>query len=129
MNDYISRKDVLNLVRIGYLVSNSNSRKIVDHINAIPTADVVSREVVNQIKWERDTAIQQLEELGYGFGESQEDESDVVEVVRCKDCKHWDTTWESDWTKSYHYCPFIDGTSTGDWYCADAERREDERSD
>ena len=36
MNDYISRKDVLNLVRIGYLVSNSNSRKIVDHINAIP---------------------------------------------------------------------------------------------
>ena len=54
---------------------------------------------------------------------------DVVEVVRCKDCKHWDTTWESDWTKSYHYCPFIDGTSTGDWYCADAERRINERSD
>lgn len=48
------------------------------------------------------------------------------EIIRCKDCKHWDTTWESDRTKNCHYCPFIDGTSTGDWYCADAERRTDE---
>lgn len=48
---------------------------------------------------------------------------DVVEVVRCKDCKHWDKTWTNDWAPDYHYCPIIDGTRKGDFYCADAERR------
>ena len=43
-------------------------------IDDTPTADVVSREVFEQVKWERDTAIQQLEELGYGLGERREDE-------------------------------------------------------
>jgi hypothetical protein len=53
---------------------------------------------------------------------------DVVEVVRCKDCENWDTTWQNDdWGKNYHYCPIIDGTRNGDWYCADAERRSDEK--
>lgn len=47
----------------------------------------------------------------------------LVEVVRCKDCKNWDTTWQNDWAKNYHYCPLIDGTRNGDWYCADGERR------
>ena len=51
---------------------------------------------------------------------------DAVEVVRCKDCKNWDTTWQNDWAKNYHYCSLIDGTRNGDWYCADAERRTDE---
>lgn len=45
------------------------------------------------------------------------------EIVRCKDCKNWDTTWQNDWAKNYHYCPLIDGTRNGDWYCADGERR------
>ena len=48
------------------------------------------------------------------------------EIIRCKDCKNWDTTWQNDWAKNYHYCPLIDGTRNGDWYCADAERRTDE---
>ena len=48
------------------------------------------------------------------------------EIIRCKDCKDWDTTWQNDWAKNYHYCPLVDGTRNGDWYCADAERRTDE---
>lgn len=49
------------------------------------------------------------------------------EIIRCKDCKNWDTTWQNDWAKNYHYCPLIDGTRNGDWYCADAERITNER--
>ena len=45
------------------------------------------------------------------------------EIIRCKDCENWDTTWQNDWAKNYHYCPLIDGIRNGDWYCADAERR------
>ena len=48
------------------------------------------------------------------------------EIIRCKDCKNWDTTWQNDWAKNYHYCPLVDGTRNGDWYCADAERRNDD---
>lgn len=48
----------------------------------------------------------------------------VVELVRCKDCKHWDKTWTNDWSPDYHYCPMIEGVRNGDFYCADGERRE-----
>lgn len=46
-------------------------------------AGVVSKEAFEQVKWERDTAIKQLESFGVGFCEDKE----LVEVVRCKDCK------------------------------------------
>ena len=36
-------------------------------------------------KWERDIALSQLEEYGIGFAEKKRD--DLVEVVRCKDCR------------------------------------------
>ena len=42
--------------------------------------------------------------------------TDVVEVVRCKDCKHRDKY-------SSHYCPWHGLISINDdWYCADGER-------
>ena len=49
------------------------------------------------------------------------------EIIRCNDCKHWDTSWENNFAPNYHYCPLIDGTRRGDFYCADAERRTDEQ--
>ena len=48
------------------------------------------------------------------------------EIVRCKDCKNWDTTWTNDFSPNYHYCPMVDGVRKEDWFCADAERRTDE---
>jgi len=59
----------------------NNSRVGLDanDIARFPSADVVSRETFEQFKWERDTAVQQLEELGYGLGQK---------IVHCKDCKH-----------------------------------------
>lgn len=38
-------------------------------IDRVPTEDVVSRELFEQYKWERDIAIEQLAELGIGFGQ------------------------------------------------------------
>lgn len=51
-----------------------------------PAADVVSKGVYDQVQWERDMAMQQLEEHGIPFCGKADD---VVKVVRCKDCKHW----------------------------------------
>lgn len=50
------------------------------------------------------------------------------EIVRCKDCEHWDTTWQNDFAPNYHYCPLVDGTRRDDFYCADAEMREVRRN-
>lgn len=47
------------------------------------------------------------------------------EIIRCKDCKYWDTTWQNDYAPNYHYCPMIDGTHRNNFYCAYAERRTD----
>lgn len=51
------------------------------------------------------------------------------EIVRCKDCIYWDTTWTNDFSPDYHYCPNVDGVRKDDYFCADAERRTGERSD
>ena len=47
------------------------------------------------------------------------------EIIQCKDCKYWDTTWQNDYAPNYHYCPMIDGTRRNDFYCAYAERKEE----
>ena len=46
-----------------------------------PTVDAVSRGVLDQVRWERDVAIEQLESYGVSFGEK----ADVTKVVH----GHW----------------------------------------
>ena len=58
---------------------------ILHEIATFPTEDAVSRGVLDQVRWERDVAIKQLEEHGIPFGGIA---PDVVKVVRCKDCKN-----------------------------------------
>ena len=43
--------------------------------------------------------------------------ADVVEVVRCKDCKHYEFDG---------YCKTICGFMLPDFYCSDGERKEQE---
>lgn len=67
-----------------------------------PSKDMVSRGVFEQVMWERDVAIDQLKELGYGFGEKPrtghwiECEDEVK--VYCSECKEI-----SDYPTNY--CP------------------------
>ena len=56
----------------------------------------------------------------------------VVEVVRCKDCKFYEVAWlKKDGTDDNRYKPSIcvkgqyGITRKPDWFCADAERRAD----
>lgn len=54
-------------------------------LGKVPTADVVSVPTYAQMMWERNVAIDQLKEIGKGFGEKMDD---VVKLVRCYDCQH-----------------------------------------
>ena len=52
---------------------------------------------------------------------------DAVPVVRCKDCKWFDVTWEPvHATKGCYFCQMHGLVHEPDYYCADGERRESE---
>ena len=87
-----------------------------------PTIDAVSRGVLDQVRWERDVAIKQLEEHGIPFCGIA---PDVVKVVRCKDCKYYNRE------ESECYVKFdCDGNKLCvgfDYYCADGKRRAEKK--
>ena len=82
-NDLISRADAIDAVN-SYLALSAVSRtiqnmtSIQEILEKLPSADVVHREVVSQIQWERDTAISQLKDLGYGLGEKIRTDGDTI---------------------------------------------------
>lgn len=62
---------------------------------------------------------------------------DAVPVVRCRDCKWWDKKDESPYGYchackhghwSEHWEISIYRTYKGDWYCADGERKDNDRA-
>ncbi|MBR5305954.1 MAG: hypothetical protein IKU47_03435 [Oscillospiraceae bacterium] len=84
MAEYIDRKELLENLK--KFAPEHYSALVNTLITKQPAVDVVSMAVHQQVRWERDTAIGQLEEYGICFGEKKKD---LVEVVRCKDCKLW----------------------------------------
>ena len=53
---------------------------------------------------------------------------DAVEVVRCRECKNWNTDWEPNYfnpDNPMYYCAETDLFLSGDWFCAGGQRRED----
>ena len=77
MADYINRNELLE--DIEYYISHTNDEDAEHYayktckriIENMPAADVVSRGVLDQIRWERDVAIEQLAEYGICFGEKK----------------------------------------------------------
>lgn len=124
MAEYIERE----AIRLAYERSLKNDKHVIEGASAIhaqehhhifhildkiPAADVVSRATFEQAMWERDVAIQQLKDLGVGFGEK----ADVAPVVRCDECIHQENCmrqivfWERDNvleqnTSKYHKLEF-----------------------
>lgn len=88
MDKYIKIEEVKAIIT-GYIQRNINLKKgfdlvhdtmaICETIDKMATADVVSIGCLEQIKWERDIAIEQLAEYGVGFGEKKKD---LVKVRR-----------------------------------------------
>ena len=105
-------------------------RRVIDEA---PTVDAVPRGVVDQIRWERDVAIKQLEEHGIPFCGIA---PDVVKVVRCKDCKYWEQDgcpmyreelidWEEDGYRESELVVYNLAHDNG--FCDSGERKDNER--
>lgn len=79
MGRYIDANVILDIMR-DEMAGTGYQNRAMNVIKSAPTADVVSKKVFEQVKWERDTAIEQLESYGVGFCEDNE----LVELKRGK---------------------------------------------
>ena len=50
--------------------------------------------------------------------------TDLVPVVRCRDCKHWQTDWNPS-IPDRHYCAVMDSMMKADDFCSYGEKREE----
>lgn len=66
---------------------HSEYKELSDAIKRIPAANVISRDYLNQLKWELSVAIEQLHSIGLEFAEKTDD---IVHIVRCGDCINYD---------------------------------------
>ena len=117
-NDYISRQAAIEAASRGCLELKGVFGRVENELEMLSSADVVPRSIFEQVKWERDIAMKQLEDLGIGFGEEVKD---VVEVVRCKDCKHRGMFYGEPFCELDVDCMY----AKDDWYCPNGERRTD----
>ena len=71
--------------------------------------EVVSASIFDQIKWERDVALEQLNELGLSFGEKPRHgqwamSSDIPDTIICSNCHEAFDVWKADINR-FHFCP------------------------
>lgn len=48
--------------------------------------------------------------------------SKAAPVVRCKDCKNWDSSTEGRYVGGWCFCEKLQFSTSPDWFCADGER-------
>ena len=143
MNDTISRLAVIQIIeqmraRIGHNLERSVGRAMIEildevgkDVGKLPSAQPYTTTPDGRL-WitvddiDKVTAVVVDEHKSKFCKQFYEDYEDAQpDIIRCKDCKYWDTTWQNDYAPNYHYCPMIDSTRRNDFYCADAERRTD----
>lgn len=107
-------------------------------IDAQPTVEAVPKSYAEQIRWERDVAVGQLNEIGCQFGQKMDEvkKLEAVPVVHCKECKNWHK--DIGWCDKHSHFIDSDGSFCHPWessnwkmfdendFCSDGERRENE---
>lgn len=108
--------------------------------NVIRNTVEENREYLEQVKWERDLAVKQLEDLGYGLGEKPRVGKWVLkkELVPLPydsdplDLDNYDEDTHSEWKEFYHCsnCDWKSGDFKGGSYCRNCgARMEDNKND
>lgn len=119
MKEYIERKRAIKEL-IGW-ETDPTDEKIEYTLKNIPTADVVSKGLYEQIKFERDIAMEQLQENGIAFGADVQrgrwlfvcEHANQLDY-ECENCRnHIQTINEPDYILTYKRCPncgaYMDG--------------------
>jgi hypothetical protein len=111
MSEEMTKEQARNTLRnAAWLGTNEDRERIeraVELLCGEPCEDAVSRGVFEQVMWERDVAIDQLKELGYGFGEKPKmghwiiiDDCEKF-IAKCSECGRIE---DSRMISKYPYC-------------------------
>ncbi|MBQ1792390.1 MAG: hypothetical protein II008_19600 [Oscillospiraceae bacterium] len=94
--------------------------QIVGIIEDLPSAQ--PKGYTDQLRWERDTAIQQLKELGYGLGEKPRTDGDTIsrQALKEKLSTLWDRHDDQEFAdkdiwRELENAPTIEERKTGEW--------------
>ena len=120
----MTREEAIEILKtLNMMLRNPDGEPISDVCEAIDMA-INALAVLPQYKWERDIAVEQLDEYGIPFGAKKDD--DVVKVVRCKYCKHKVVTEDGEYNPEDIVCEYwmSDGLDSND-YCSRGNHRED----
>lgn len=104
MSDYISRQDAVGAVEFGITLASAINIETRERTELFQRENDELREAVKRIKDIKP--------------------ADVVQVVRCKDCKNWQTDWNPS-IPDRHYCAVMDSMMKADDFCSYGERREE----
>lgn len=88
----------------------------ISFIQNAPTVDAIPKGVLDQVRWERDIAMDQLKDHEIPFGGIA---PDVVQVVRCKNCK------KKREEHGYLWCHRWNNEVSENGFCSDGEREEE----
>ena len=103
-NDCISRQDAIDLWVWGNTDKSKDAKVVhVEDIEALPSADVVDKALYNQIRWERNVALEQLNELGYELGEKPK----TGMWIPCKERYPSDKEWERAYCNDHLAAEFL----------------------
>ena len=91
-------------------------------IHEVKPADVVPVSSYKQVMWERDTAVEQLKQIGKGLGEVMDD---VAPVVRCRDCEHYYFADNRIPQEQRYVCEINGEIWKPDDFCSFGKRREE----
>ena len=119
----MTREEAIDILR-SYLMFDKSNMQIDIALNMAIEAlqepnKAVPTSLADVYKWERDIALSQLEEYGVGFAEKKRD--DLVSVVRCKDCRWWNSE-----TNGCKRNPSVEAWYETD-FCKYGERREPDK--
>ena len=148
MSDLISREALIETIgklKVDYYVDMNGkhnpieqANKIINCIEDAPTVEAVPKSYAEQIRWERNVAVGQLNEIGCQFGQKMDEvkKLEAVPVVHCKECKNWHK--DIGWCDKHSHFIDSDGSFCHPWessnwkmfdendFCSDGERRENE---
>lgn len=88
MDDLISRKALMKYMR-DYkweFALNSDFSKAIEMVDVQPTVEAVQKTYADQIRWERDIAIEQLNEIGCQFGQKMDEVKKKLEASQWIPC-------------------------------------------
>lgn len=119
MKEYIERNALIDEIQNGLKTEDKGTltyyvfQAMINELRNIPAADVVSKGLYEQIKFERDIAMEQLQENGIAFGAEVQrnrwlfvcEHANRLDY-ECENCRgHIQTINEPDYILTYKRCP------------------------